>query len=263
MKILVVFGLLAGALLLPAAAHAQPASGSRVVTIRLTAEECDRVPNEISVVLNGREGEEAFPARRETGTDRWIGESDAPFDPATSYASLRLGVSRTDCIPTVPDDGEARLIFFACPRQPIRTVAIETDPKTLAVRYVREVPANRDNRRSIPCREQALLPRGEDIAQLVQFQAERLRLQLGGKEPDPKAPHAERPGLIVDHASVIKDARNGVPNTLGPEVVLEAFRTQRSQGLLGTRPSVSPNASENDRLRLVAAGLTSLVVTVK
>lgn len=258
-------GMFAGALILPLAAEAQPEAGASTVTIRLAAEECARVPNEISVVLNGRDGEDAFPAYRKTGTDVWIGRSDQPFDPATSYASLRLGVARTDCIPTVADDGQARLLFFECKRRPIRSVTIDANPATFVVRYVREVPKNPDNRWSIPCTEHALLPPGKGAVELVQFPNERLRLQLAWKEPAERSSGREPPGLIVNHPSVIKDAeKEGTKTrTLRPDLILEAYRAQRAEGLLDTRPSASSNASEDDRLRLTAAGLTSLVVTVK
>jgi hypothetical protein len=253
--------LLVSALILSVAAYGEP--GTRIVSIRLAAPECSGAPNEISVVLNGRDGEDVFPAYREIGTDRWTGRSDEDFNPGTSYASLRLGVARTDCVSTVAGDDYARLTFV-CSRRPARSVTVIPDPKTFLVRYVREVPRNPENRRSIPCTEHGLLrPSVQGTVKLVQFPSERLRLQLAWKEPDPKRPDTEPPGLLVDHPAVIRQAEKGGTKTLEPEKVLNAYRVQRAEGLMGQAPSLSPNAYENDRIRLRAAGLKSLALTVK
>lgn len=239
-------------------AHPAQAAQTRkvLITFRGDARCIAMVPKEIGVVLDGDERNQ-FTAER-IRSNLWIGDWSHPnleenFNAKNRTASIRVGGSRTDCRrsyeakdPQVPD-GWLASFRFTCNTQPAQKLEIQGEPG-IPISYVRRLPKADDDEDSRACVDYSGFHLPLEI-QDVWFTtrnvpSESLRIQIGLKKAK-----IEAPGLLVNHSSVMKYAKDGNV-ALDQKKILVAFGEQRSEGLAFSPPLFVSNAYDDDRKRL-------------
>jgi len=235
------------------AATANGQQTTNYVRVRLTGA-CRNISSSIQLVLNGNETSPIRLKAVDTTTGQeWIGRDFAARFPAGgSFASARLGGTRSDCRRSVAernDDAIEAVFTFDCDENPASQVLIETEPM-MSASFVRFLRSGRNDPLDCDCREAGHFS-GQKSLEDVRLPEEVLNLQLGLNTPD-----RDVLWLHLNDLPIFKPKLRA-SRTLDHDEVLQAIiRSTPGEGF-------SSNAYEVNRVVPKLQGLTKLTLTVK
>lgn len=187
----------------------------------------------VVVVVNGDELL-SFPADQ-ASANTWTGQrsSAETFNAKGDHASLRLDGARTDCrssrVREEPGSQWVADFVFDCDEQKVYRIKVHTEPESVPVSYVRQVPAT-GKAGSVPCDEYGILGYGAGTIADVHLDSESVRLQVGREKAE-----LESSGLLLDTLNVNEQ---GVV-ILDGNAYIEALFNQKASGDSGMLTNLS------------------------
>ncbi len=235
--------------------------------IQFTGKRCVEI-QQVWIVTDNKDGErDATPAKADSKC-HWSTDVER-FDADLSHFSLRLdfaeGGARTECRTVTGSGNIGQLQFQCCHDEVSQKITIDAQskrtagaaPTTIPVSYLREVdplpPGMDEQRKGIPCTERSAFGKGAGTIDHIQFEMEKIYLQIGLSKPDV--------GLLVnDLPNRQKMMVEAVPLTAA--VLVDRLARQRAAGRSKAAPNLSLQAIEIDIKKMKAINLDKLVVTV-
>ncbi len=213
------------------------------VNVVVTGTDCSEW-TKVYLVINGDDRELSWIELEPAGEKcRWTKDLGDAGTISTKNAkfSLRVNVARSDCRKARANETEmtANLEFACCTGDARRNLDVRIEP-SIPLTYVRNVQPLPRARLGVPCVERATFEKGQGVIRHTQFDGEDVYLNLG--QYDRKRPGV---GLLID-GLVVDDGTL----TMTRDGVVYRLTVQRAQGKSRSAPTLSPNASLVDMIKL-------------